>query len=124
MIIGLLALIEKLRPAPADHPEYKPNVTVLIPAYNEEAAIVNTVQSALSCDYPKLEILVVNDGSTDRTAELVNANLSREPRVRLISQPNRGKPAALNHGLAEATGEGEMLLPGELLVAEEHHPVC
>src|SRR6202042_1028113 len=85
LIIGLLALIEKLRPAPADHPEYKPNVTVLIPAYNEEAAIVNTVQSALACDYPKLEILVVNDGSTDRTAELVNANFSREPRVRLIS---------------------------------------
>ena len=36
LIIGLLALIEKLRPAPADHPEYKPSVTVLIPAYNEK----------------------------------------------------------------------------------------
>ena len=92
LIIGLLALIEKLRPAPADHPEYKPNVTVLIPAYNEEAAIVNTVQSALACDYPKLEILVVNDGSTDRTAELVNANFSREPRVRLISSPIAASP--------------------------------
>src|ERR1700733_10779179 len=115
LIIGLLALIEKLRPAPADHPEYKPNVTVLIPAYNEEAAIVNTVQSALACDYPKLEILVVNDGSTDRTAELVNANFSREPRVRLISQPNRGKPAALNHGLAEASGEIIVSIDGDTI---------
>src|ERR1700723_2035365 len=116
LIIGLLALIEKLRPAPADHPEYKPNVTVLIPAYNEEAAIVNTAQSALACDYPKLEILVVNDGSTDRTAELVNANFSREPRVRLISQPNRGKPAALNHGLAEASGDIIVSIDGDTIV--------
>src|ERR1700678_3756499 len=122
LIIGLLALIEKLRPAPADHPEYKPNVTVLIPAYNEEAAIVNTVQSALACDYPKLEILVVNDGSTDRTAELVNANFSREPRVRLISQPNRGKPAALNHGLAEASGEIIVSIDGDTIVDPEAIP--
>src|SRR6202041_3399196 len=122
LIIGLLALIEKLRPAPADHPEYKPNVTVLIPAYNEEAAIVNTAQSALACDYPKLEILVVNDGSTDRTAELVNANFSREPRVRLISQPNRGKPAALNHGLAEASGEIIVSIDGDTIVDPEAIP--
>jgi peptidoglycan-N-acetylglucosamine deacetylase len=122
LIIGLLALIEKLRPAPADHPEYKPNVTVLIPAYNEEAAIVNTVQSALACDYPKLEILVVNDGSTDRTAELVNANFSREPRVRLISQPNHGKPSALNHGLAEASGEIIISIDGDTIVDPEAIP--
>ena len=48
LVIGLLALIEKLRPAPADHPDYKPPVTVLIPAYNEEDVIVNTVHSALA----------------------------------------------------------------------------
>jgi cellulose synthase/poly-beta-1,6-N-acetylglucosamine synthase-like glycosyltransferase len=117
-----LALIEKLRPAPADHPEYKPNVTVLVPAYNEEAAIVQTVQAALACDYPKLEVLVVNDGSTDRTAELVNANFSRDPRVRLISQPNRGKPAALNHGLAEATGEVIVSIDGDTIVDPEAIP--
>ncbi|MGA8766768.1 MAG: polysaccharide deacetylase family protein, partial [Candidatus Acidiferrales bacterium] len=43
LIIGLLALIEKLRPAPLDHPEYQPEVSILIPAYNEESVIVNTV---------------------------------------------------------------------------------
>jgi cellulose synthase/poly-beta-1,6-N-acetylglucosamine synthase-like glycosyltransferase len=43
LIIGLLALAEKLRPAPADHPEYHPRVSVLIPAYNEEPVIVATV---------------------------------------------------------------------------------
>ncbi|MFZ0519673.1 MAG: glycosyltransferase [Candidatus Acidiferrales bacterium] len=122
LIIGLLALVEKLRPAPADHPEYKPRVTVLIPAYNEQSAIVETVTAALSCDYPKLEVLVVNDGSTDRTAELVRANFSSDSRVRLINQANHGKPAALNHGLAEATGEIIISIDGDTIVDAEAIP--
>ncbi|HEY4741558.1 MAG TPA: glycosyltransferase [Candidatus Acidoferrales bacterium] len=105
LIIGLLALIEKARPAPGDHPEYQPTVSVLIPAYNEEAVIVATVRAALASDYPKLEILVVDDGSTDRTSERLRAEFDSDSRVRLITQPNRGKPAALNHALASATGE-------------------
>ena len=48
----------------------------MVPAYNEEAAIVQTVSSALACDYPKLEVLVIDDGSKDRTAELVLATLA------------------------------------------------
>ena len=121
-IIGLLALIEKLRPAPADHPEYKPQVTVMVPAYNEEAAIVQTVSSALACDYPKLEVLVIDDGSKDRTAELVLANFGHDPRVRLIQQPNRGKPSALNHGLAEATGDVIVSIDGDTIVDPEAIP--
>ncbi len=122
LIIGLLALAEKLRPVPADHPEYKPQVTVMVPAYNEEAAIVQTVSSALACDYPNLEVLVIDDGSKDRTAELVLANFSHDPRVRLIQQPNRGKPAALNHGLAEATGEVIVSIDGDTIVDPEAIP--
>jgi cellulose synthase/poly-beta-1,6-N-acetylglucosamine synthase-like glycosyltransferase/peptidoglycan/xylan/chitin deacetylase (PgdA/CDA1 family) len=122
LIVGLLALIEKLRPAPADHPEYKPQVTVLIPAYNEEAAIVQTVKAALACDYPKLEILVMDDGSTDQTPDLVRANFDNDPRVRMISQPNRGKPAALNHGLEEATGEVIISIDGDTIVDPEAIP--
>jgi cellulose synthase/poly-beta-1,6-N-acetylglucosamine synthase-like glycosyltransferase/spore germination protein YaaH/peptidoglycan/xylan/chitin deacetylase (PgdA/CDA1 family) len=121
-IIGLLALIEKLRPAPADHPDYKPQVTVMVPAYNEEAAIVQTISSALACDYPKLEVLVIDDGSKDRTAELVIQNFGSDSRVRLIQQPNRGKPAALNHGLAEATGEVIVSIDGDTIVDPECVP--
>lgn len=122
LIIGVLALIEKFRPAPLDHPDYKPPVTVLIPAYNEEAAIVDTVGAALVSNYPHLEILVVNDGSTDRTAELVQRNFGRDPRVRLLMQPNRGKPTALNHGLAEATGDVLISIDADTIVDPEAIP--
>ena len=116
LVIGLLALAEKLRPAPGDHPEYKPEVTVLIPAFNEEAVIVDTVRAALAPEYKKLEVIVIDDGSIDRTAELVRANFGSDPRVRLLLQPNRGKPAALNHGLAEATGEIVVSIDADTIV--------
>ncbi len=122
LIIGILALIEKLRPAPGDHPEYKPRVTVLIPAYNEESVIVDTVYSALASDYPKLEILVVDDGSLDRTAELVRTNFARDPRVRLLLQSNHGKPSALNHGLSEATGEIAVCIDADTIVDPDAIP--
>jgi len=122
LIIGMLALAEKLRPNPADHPEYKPQVTVMIPAYNEESVIVDTVRSALASTYPKLEILVIDDGSTDRTAELVRSNFGRDPRVRLLLQPNRGKPAALNHALSEATGDIVVSIDADTIVDPEAVP--
>jgi cellulose synthase/poly-beta-1,6-N-acetylglucosamine synthase-like glycosyltransferase/spore germination protein YaaH/peptidoglycan/xylan/chitin deacetylase (PgdA/CDA1 family) len=119
LIVGLLALAEKLRPNPVDHPEYKPEVTVMIPAYNEESVIVDTVRSALASTYPTLEILVVDDGSTDRTAELARENFGRDSRVRLLLQPNRGKPAALNHALSEAVGEIVVSIDADTIVDPE-----
>jgi cellulose synthase/poly-beta-1,6-N-acetylglucosamine synthase-like glycosyltransferase/peptidoglycan/xylan/chitin deacetylase (PgdA/CDA1 family)/spore germination protein YaaH len=121
-IIGLLALIEKLRPAPQDHPEYRPQVTVLIPAYNEEAVIVDTVRAALASNYSNLEVVVVDDGSIDRTAELVRENFGRDPRVRLLLQTNHGKPSALNHGLAEATGEIIVSIDADTMVDAQAIP--
>jgi len=105
LIIGLLALIEKLRPTPAEHPEFHPPVSVLIPAYNEEEVIVETVRAALASSYPRLEVVVVDDGSTDHTLELLETHFGSDPRVRIITQLNRGKPGALSRALAEARCE-------------------
>jgi cellulose synthase/poly-beta-1,6-N-acetylglucosamine synthase-like glycosyltransferase/peptidoglycan/xylan/chitin deacetylase (PgdA/CDA1 family) len=102
LVIGLLALAEKLRPVPADHPEFRPPVSVLIPAHNEEDVIVETVRAALDANYPELEVIVVNDGSEDRTGELLDAHFGANPRVRIRHQVNRGKPAALDRALSEA----------------------
>src|SRR5207245_8474504 len=102
LIIGILALIEKLRPDHAVMPDPPPSVTVLIPAHNEESVIVQTVESVLLSDLKELRIIVVNDGSTDRTRELLEGNFSREPRVRIINQVNRGKAAALKLAMSQA----------------------
>ncbi|KUL20675.1 bifunctional polysaccharide deacetylase/glycosyltransferase family 2 protein [Streptomyces regalis] len=76
-------------------------VTVLVPAYNEEAGIESTIRSLLASTHPYLEVIVIDDGSTDRTADL--ATWIDDPRVRVIRQPNSGKAAALNTGLAHAS---------------------
>ncbi len=107
LIIGVLAVIEKRRSRGfgSEKPWFRPRVSVLIPAYNEENAIVGTVGAALESDYPLDEVIVVDDGSTDHTSERLRAAFGAELRVRLYRQSNQGKPAALNRALAEATGE-------------------
>ncbi len=101
LFVGALALLEKLRSQPRFDPGYCPAVTVVVPAYNEEEAIVQTVRSVLDSDYPALAVIVVDDGSSDRTAPLVQEHFGSDTRVRLLQQKNCGKPAALNHALAE-----------------------
>ncbi len=105
VIIGLLALIEKLRPDHAVMPDPPPSVTVLIPAHNEEGVIVQTITSVLLSDHRDLRIIVVDDGSTDKTGALLDANFSHEPRVHIIHQVNRGKAAALHHAMSLADAE-------------------
>ena len=105
VIIGILALIEKLRADPPPLAEPPPGVSVLIPAHNEESVIVQTVKSVLASDLKELSVIVVNDGSTDRTGELLDGNFGKDPRVRIIHQVNRGKAAALSRALSEAEGE-------------------
>ena len=95
--------IEKRRVAPR-LPEHPPLQTVLIPAQNEAKVIVAAVQHVLASDYPNLEVIVVDDGSTDGTSDRVRESFSADPRVKLIAVPNGGKAAALNRGLMHARG--------------------
>ncbi len=122
LIIGLLALAEKFRAATPDHPEYRPPVSVLIPAYNEEAVIVDTVASVLAAQYADLEVIVVDDGSTDATSSRVEQRFGSDPRVRLISQSNQGKPLALNHALRDAVGEVIVTIDADTCVDPEAIP--
>ncbi|GDY56755.1 hypothetical protein SVIO_073780 [Streptomyces violaceusniger] len=72
-------------------------VTVLIPAYNEEAGIEATIRSLLASTHQRLQVIVIDDGSTDRTADIAASVNDR--RVLVVRQPNAGKAAALNTGL-------------------------
>jgi GT2 family glycosyltransferase/DNA-binding beta-propeller fold protein YncE len=78
-----------------------PRVSVVVCAYNAEATLEDCLSSIGQLTYPDYEIVLVNDGSTDRTGEIAR----RHPRVRVIDTSNRGLSAARNVGLAAATGE-------------------
>ncbi len=78
-----------------------PLVSVVIPAFNVERFIAEAIASAFGQDYPSIEVIVIDDGSTDATAAVA----ARFERVRLLRQGNRGVSAARNAGVAEATGE-------------------
>ena len=86
--------------APGQRERFTPPVSIVVPAFNEAVGIERTVRSLAKSDYPELEILVVDDGSIDGTAELVDG--LGLPQVTVLRQPNSGKPAALNHGIEEA----------------------
>ncbi|MFJ1974612.1 glycosyltransferase [Streptomyces sp. NPDC087903] len=85
-------------------------VSVLVPAYNEAKCIENTVRSLMASEHP-IEILVIDDGSADGTARLVES--MGLPEVRVIRQLNAGKPAALNRGLANARHDIIVMMDGD-----------
>lgn len=96
--------------------ETEPIVSVVIPVYNHEEYIRESVESALSQDYDNLEVIVVDDGSTDATPEVLRTFGSR---IRYIRQKNGGTAAALNTGIRHARGSliswlssDDVFLPG------------
>lgn len=94
--------------------KYEPLVSVIIPAYNEEYNIKHCLESILNVDYPKdkLEIIVVNDGSTDRTLEI----LESYPRIKIINfTKNMGVGAARNSGIENAKGEILLFLDADCI---------
>lgn len=88
-----------------------PTISVIIPLYNKEREIEGTIRSVLAQRLQPLEIVVVNDGSTDRSAALVEAISS--PLIRLVRQPNAGECAARNRAIAESRGELLALLDAD-----------
>jgi cellulose synthase/poly-beta-1,6-N-acetylglucosamine synthase-like glycosyltransferase/peptidoglycan/xylan/chitin deacetylase (PgdA/CDA1 family) len=94
-------------------------VSVVIAAYNEEKVIVRTIETVLGSDYPNLEVVVVDDGSRDRTSAVVAEHFADDVRVRCLRKENGGKASALNVGIAEATGEVIVALDADTLFAKE-----
>jgi glycosyltransferase involved in cell wall biosynthesis len=80
-------------------------VSVIIPAHNDAATVERTISSVLNQTYPNLEVLVVDDGSTDETAFLVQRMADADPRIRLLQKANGGLVSARNYGIAHAGGE-------------------
>jgi glycosyltransferase involved in cell wall biosynthesis len=97
----------------------KPLVSILIPAYNSEKWIAETIRSAIAQTWPRKEIIVVNDGSTDRTGAIAQRFTSKE--VSVVSTENRGLSAAVNHAFRLCQGDyiqeldsDDLLAPGKI----------
>lgn len=83
-----------------------PPITIIIPAYNEEKAIASTIKATISLKYGgRLSVFVIDDGSTDNTADIVRGIAKRDKRVRLFSKGNGGKSDAVNFGIKRAKTE-------------------
>ncbi len=77
-------------------------VSIIVPAYNEEITVLKTIKSLLKTEYETFEIIVVDDGSKDKTYEVVKEAYGDNPRVIILSKPNGGKASALNFGISHA----------------------
>jgi glycosyltransferase involved in cell wall biosynthesis len=92
--------------------------SVVIPLYNKELSIKNTIQSVIDQRFPDFEIIVVNDGSTDESENIVR-NI-KDQRIRLINQKNKGVSAARNRGIAESNEEWIAFLDGDDIWKANH----
>jgi len=125
---ALLARLADARPAGP------PRFSVLVPTYNQAAFLPQAVASLMGQTCRDWEAVVVDDGSTDDTPQVLQALCAREPRLRAIRQRNGGVAAALNRALAEARGEwicwlssDDLFLPEKLALHEEairQRPLC
>ncbi|WP_448138679.1 glycosyltransferase [Sphingobacterium siyangense] len=85
--------------------EPREKVSVIIPAYNEEITVLATIKSLLNLDYPNYELIFVDDGSKDKTFEIVSKVYGDHPKVRLFTKPNGGKASALNYGIQQSEAQ-------------------
>ena len=92
-----------------------PLVSVILPVFNEEPVIARTLAALRASDYPNLEVIAVDDGSTDRTLAIMREHAASWPALTVITQPNGGKSIASNHGIMAARGEIVVTLDGDTL---------
>jgi cellulose synthase/poly-beta-1,6-N-acetylglucosamine synthase-like glycosyltransferase len=123
VIFWFLVLMDKEQGQKAKKLRRFPKVSIVIPSYNEGKNITTTLRSLVNINYPKnrLEIIVVNDGSTDNTKNVVSRFMAENKAydVRLINKRNEGKGAALNDGLRVAKGQFFICLDADSIVTKD-----
>jgi peptidoglycan-N-acetylglucosamine deacetylase len=123
IVVGICAFIDRLRTRKLPETgSFEPPVAVLVPGYNEEKVIVATVRSVLKSDYPNMRVIVIDDGSKDRTFEVAREAFAREiaeGRVTVLTKPNGGKAGALNFGIEHLTEEFYVGIDADTVIASD-----
>jgi cellulose synthase/poly-beta-1,6-N-acetylglucosamine synthase-like glycosyltransferase/peptidoglycan/xylan/chitin deacetylase (PgdA/CDA1 family)/spore germination protein YaaH len=117
--LSLLTRRRELRRPALTSPEVGALVSVIIPAHNEATVIAASIERILESDYRRLEVVIVDDGSSDGTSAIVAAQFGRNPRVTLITLPNGGKARAINAGLARTRGDVVVALDADTQFAHD-----
>lgn len=102
----------------ADQPS--PLFSVVVPAFNAQDTISKTIDSVLVQEFANFELVIVDDGSTDDTASIVQGYVDGDPRIRLIRRQNGGTGAAYNTGIEAARGEWIVMLSADDMIAPAH----
>jgi cellulose synthase/poly-beta-1,6-N-acetylglucosamine synthase-like glycosyltransferase/peptidoglycan/xylan/chitin deacetylase (PgdA/CDA1 family)/spore germination protein YaaH len=116
LFVGAFAIIDRFKRLGYGNDlteAYRPRVAVLIPAYNEEKVIERTIRAALRSSYHNTRVIVIDDGSTDKTLEVARTCFPREQasgRLLVLTKPNSGKAEALNFGLLHIHEDEEIFV--------------
>ena len=97
-----------------------PRFSIVVPAYNAEVTLAETLEAVLAQSYADWECIVVDDGSTDGTRRIAESFANRDPRVRVLAQENQGSAGAYNTGVASAQGELVVLCSADDVLLPEH----
>ncbi|MDR7129113.1 glycosyltransferase involved in cell wall biosynthesis [Algoriphagus sp. 4150] len=100
----------------------KPTISIIIPCYNQANYLNETAESALNANYPELEIIIINDGSTDNTEEIAEELTEKYKNVYLLNQPNSGVTIARNAGIEFSNGKYILPLDADDLIYPAYIP--
>lgn len=102
-----------------ENSDYREGVSVVIAAYNEEAVICKTVDSVLNSSFEDLEVVIIDDGSKDKTLEVLIDKYSNDKRVKIYTKENGGKTSALNMGFSMASNEVIIAIDADTIIDRE-----
>ena len=122
LIIGVMSILERKKKGELTKIEdtlYKPFVSVIVPAYNEEVNAVSSLHNLLKCDYPDFEIIFVDDGSKDKTFEIVKAAFENNPLVKVFTKQNGGKASALQYGIGQSHADYVICIDADTKLATD-----
>ena len=121
ILFSLLKIMQKTVDYDLDDPDYRPKVTIIVPAYNEDVTISTTIKSILNQTYSNLEIIIIDDGSSDDTYKISKKfeGKYKGKTIRVLTKKNGGKSRALNFAIERSKGEFIMCVDADSKLKED-----
>lgn len=120
VLVTVFALVDKKRKRKKlNRKRVFPKVAAIVPAYNEEKVLIKTIDSLLSSDYPNLEVVVVDDGSSDQTHKIVDDYFGKNEKIKNFKKENGGKSSAINFGLEKTDAEIVIILDADTIIKSD-----